>query len=415
MFKTISELLNLSLDPVHYDVTVQKRWDYIQEQLEKDPNWVGYDYAEYWERKSNLLLTFPGLLIGTNGVFYLIKNGVLIKLKLKIPKKGYQVKTATIGYKKRRGLLTHRVLASTFIPRKMHHLGINFSALDVNHINGIKTDNRIRNLEWCTSKENSIHAVKTGLKKSGLKSKTCVVFLATVNVEGPFLGQQFVFAGNTSFKQAGIERRAIAKHVNNIHNARAVYGCKWEIIPKEKYHDFHPGFPAGFIEFINTYKPRVTCTIKHVIGEVINGPYKNTRFYLSGIEDMIKYKFTPSKVIQSYKTAGIYLGCKFKLINKDDYEILPNSPNVELINFLRSNHNMINPVVKPILATVKTGDYVNRQFVLFGNSDITINKLSLSSIRFACKNKTRYNDCTWEYISNSDALLYQRGLGDIVL
>ena len=231
MFKTISELLNLSLDPAHYDVTVQKRYNYIKEQLEKDPNWVGYDYAEYWERKSNLLLTFPGLLIGTNGVFYLIKNGVLIKLKLKIPKKGYQVKTATIGYKKRRGLLTHRVLASTFIPRKMQHLGINFSTLDVNHINGIKTDNRIRNLEWCTSKENSIHAVKTGLKKSGLKSKTCVVFLATVNVEGPFLGQQFVFAGNTSFKQAGIERRAIAKHANNIHNARAVYGCKWEIIP----------------------------------------------------------------------------------------------------------------------------------------------------------------------------------------
>lgn len=268
---------------------------------------------------------------------------------------------------------------------------------------------------WILHDEISIHAVKTGLKKSGLKSKTCVVFLATVNVEGPFLGQQFVFAGNTSFKQAGIERRAIAKHANNIHNARAVYGCKWEIIPKEKYHDFHPGFPAGFIEFINTYKPRVTCTIKHVIGEVINGPYKNTRFYLSGIEDMAKYKFTPSKVIQSYKTAGIYLGCKFKLINKDDYEILPNPPNMELINFLRSNHNMINPVVKPILATVKTGDYVNRRFVLFGNSDIAINKLSSSSIRFACKNKTRYNGCTWEYISNSDALLYQRGLGDIVL
>lgn len=80
-----------------------------------------------------------------------IQNGGYVALKLT---KESKAKHFTI----------HRLVARTFIPN------IN-NKTEVNHLNGIKTDNTVSNLEWVTSSENKRHAIDTDLKPYNYPTK----------------------------------------------------------------------------------------------------------------------------------------------------------------------------------------------------------------------------------------------------
>ena len=96
---------------------------------------------------------FPGYFISSCGRIYSTKRNKLLNPQRH--KQGYlQIHLSKDGIKCYRTL--HRLVALTFIPNPN-----NFKT--VNHKNGIKSDNRVENLEWASQSQNNIHAFQKGL------------------------------------------------------------------------------------------------------------------------------------------------------------------------------------------------------------------------------------------------------------
>lgn len=124
----------------------------MTEEIWKDiPNFEGYYQASTKGRIRSVKRTVKH----KDGKVTVFKGRVL---KSSLNKKGYPMVYLSKDCKKFTRAV-HRFIALTFIQNP-------YKYDQVNHINGIKEDNRIENLEWCNNQQNCAHAHKNGLVNS---------------------------------------------------------------------------------------------------------------------------------------------------------------------------------------------------------------------------------------------------------
>lgn len=98
-------------------------------------------------------------LILSNGIILMVKKGNLLIKKQVDQKCGYKAIDLTLSKNNSRTFLVHRLIASAFIPNP-------YNKPQVNHIDGVKTNNDVSNLEWNTAQENMDHGWRMGLHKA---------------------------------------------------------------------------------------------------------------------------------------------------------------------------------------------------------------------------------------------------------
>lgn len=154
------------------------------------------------------------------------KRGKLRIMAFSTNKYGYH-KITLHDNKVKKHTTIHQLVAKAFIPNPENKP-------QVNHINGIRNDNRLENLEWCTAKENTNHSIEIlNSRKIGehhscsiLDTKT-VLLIVDLDKKGFLIKEISNITGVKSSTINNVINGRSWSHITNIYNPKGrVYGDK---------------------------------------------------------------------------------------------------------------------------------------------------------------------------------------------
>lgn len=160
---------------------------------------------EIWKAVTGFEDKYKVSNMGQVKTFNFMNTGKERVLKLTPCKKGY-LKVNLYKKDKHINVQVHRLVAQTFIPNIDNKP-------QVNHIDGVKTNNRVDNLEWVTGQENIKHAIETGLTKYTDANKTMLGKFGELNPRSKKV--RCVTTGEVfgSIREAGREYKLNYRHI----------------------------------------------------------------------------------------------------------------------------------------------------------------------------------------------------------
>lgn len=97
----------------------------------------------------------------------------------------------------------HRLVAETFLPNPNN-------LPQVNHIDGVKTNNMLCNLEWCTAEFNHQHAFRLGLsRKGGGNATTKLTTVSVAEIRESYIPGSTIHGTRALAKRYGVSSSAI--------------------------------------------------------------------------------------------------------------------------------------------------------------------------------------------------------------
>lgn len=129
------------------------------------------------------------------------KNGKIEKYRITKFENGHGYYQISLFKKSKKTFKVHRLVAETFIDNPNNYPV-------VNHKDGNKKNNKVENLEWCTYKENTVHAWEIGLCSTD-KFEHFTTPIVKISKEGKILKIY------KSQREAAVDTKISYKSINN--------------------------------------------------------------------------------------------------------------------------------------------------------------------------------------------------------
>lgn len=181
-------------------------------------------YEGFYElNEHGIVRRVPGIVVANQHGGKKFLKGRVLKPNLGV--RGYYTVNLTKENKKK-NVAIHRLVAEHFMDPPNDK-----EKTDINHINGIKTDNRIKNLEWISRGENVRHAYKIGLHDQANKTRRLRMLCKSNKISYEIAGEiRFMY------ESSGLSQKQIGEiyNVSQVLVGKIVRNEMWNVSETEK-------------------------------------------------------------------------------------------------------------------------------------------------------------------------------------